>query len=87
VVWERAQIRWIEMRPYEQARRDIPLRWSLRVPGAEREGEIEALGFDVVVGAERAGRRAVEARYTVEGWVSVDGVRTTVVGMVRHTQD
>jgi hypothetical protein len=86
-VWDRAQIRWLEVRPYEQARRDIPLRWSYRVPGTDVEGEIQALGFDVVLGSDRGGRRAVEARYTVEGWVSVNGVRGDVVGMVRHIQD
>jgi hypothetical protein len=84
--WERAEIRWLEMRPYQEARRDIPRRWSFRIPSADLEGEVEAAGFDALLGPERAGRRAVEVRFTVQGWVEIQGERRGVAGMVRHTQ-
>ncbi|MEX2569822.1 MAG: hypothetical protein WD737_00855 [Gemmatimonadota bacterium] len=84
--WQEAEIRWLEMRPYQDARRDIPLGWSFRVPGAAVDGELVAAGFDVVLGPERAGRRAVEIHYTVEGWVDLGSDRHEVTGMIRHTQ-
>ncbi len=84
--WNSAEIRWGEMRPYEEARRDIPRSWSLRVAPGELSGEVTAVGFDALLGPERAGRRAVEIRYTVEGVVEVQGATYPVHGMIRHTQ-
>src|SRR5680860_294002 len=68
-IWNEAEVRWLEMRPLDEARRDIPLRWSLRIPASDLIGEVAALGFEYTLGPDQAGRRAVEIRYTVEGWV------------------
>lgn len=84
--WEAVEIEWREARALSDAGRDIPLRWGFRIPEAGVSGEVRALGYDVVAGAERAGRRPLEARYTVEGWVEMDGSRSEVAGMVRHSQ-
>jgi hypothetical protein len=84
--WSNAEIRWLDMRPYQEARRDLPRRWTFRIPAADIEGELEAAGYDVVLGPERAGRRAVEVRYTVRGWVYIQGEQAEIVGMIRHTQ-
>jgi hypothetical protein len=81
-----AEIRWLEMRPLQEARRDVPRRWSFRIPGYGIDGEVEAVGQDVLLGPERGGRRAVEIRYGVTGWFEVDGARRSVVGMIRHLQ-
>jgi hypothetical protein len=84
--WERAEIRWLELRPYQDARRDVPRRWSFQIPGSGIAGELEAVGSDAILGPERGGRRAVEMRFTVEGWVQVQGRRASVAGTIRHTQ-
>jgi hypothetical protein len=84
--WDDAEIRWLEMRPYQEARRDIPRRWYFQIPAAGIEGELDAVGFDAVLGPERAGRRAVEIRYSVTGFADLDGNRLPVVGTIRHTQ-
>ena len=76
----------MEVRPYQEARRDIPRRWTFRIPGAAVMGEVSAVGFDVEMGPERGARRALEVRYTVEGWVEIGGERSDVTGMIRHTQ-
>jgi len=85
--WERAEVRWLEVRSYDDARRDIPLQWSFRAPEGGLQGEVSAMGMDPRVGPERPGRRAVEVRYTVEGWVEIDGRRSAVLGTVRHVQE
>lgn len=85
-VWDRAEVRQLEHLALPPARRDIPVRWGYSVPDAEIEGEVRSLGYDAEVGEERAGRRAVEVLYTVEGWISVAGTRRRVVGVIRHSQ-
>lgn len=81
-----ARVRWLEMRPLEEARRDVPVRWAIEVPAAGLIGEVEAVGQVVVAGEERGGRRAVEVRFTLRGWVERYGDRTTVAGEARHEQ-
>ena len=85
-IWNDGEVRWLDVQPYEDARRDIPTGWSFRVPGAAVAGELDAVGFDVVLGPERGGRRAVEIRYSVTGWVEIQGERRDVFGAIRHTQ-
>lgn len=84
--WPQVDIRWLEVRALQDARRDVPNRWILRVPEAGIQGELTASGHDAVLGPEREARRAVEVRYTVTGWIEVDGERRDVRGMVRHSQ-
>lgn len=85
-VWNDGELRWLSVQPYENARRDIPTGWSFRVPGAAVIGEVEAVGFDTLLGPERGGRRAVEIRYSVRGWMEIQGMRREVFGTIRHTQ-
>lgn len=81
-----AEIRWLDVRPLQDARRDIPRRWSFRIPGQGIIGEVDAVGQDVLLGPERGGRRAIEIRFGVEGWIQIGEVRRPVIGMVRHLQ-
>lgn len=84
--WDDGELRWLEIRAYDEARRDIPIRWTFRVPGADVTGELTAQGYDAILGPERGGRRAIELRYSVSGSIEVGGVRRNVVGAIRHTQ-
>jgi hypothetical protein len=84
--WKEGEIRWLDVRSYDEARRDIPTRWSIRVPAADVVGELEAVGFDSALGPERGGRKAIEIRYTVRGWIEIQGSRRSVTGTIRHTQ-
>jgi hypothetical protein len=85
--WDRAEVRWLQMRPVEQARRDAPIAWSFRIPGADIEGEVFSLGSDLQVGPDRPGRRALQKRHNVEGWVEIGGERVRVYGLLRHSQE
>jgi hypothetical protein len=85
--WDRAELRWIQMQPVETARRDAPVAWSFRVPGAGIEGEVYSLGSDVEVGPDRPGRRTLLARHNVEGWATIGAERYRVFGLLRHSQD
>jgi len=85
--WSSAEIRWMEMLPVEQARRDVPVAWSFRVPGAGMEGEVFSLGNEMEVGPDRPGRRSVLLRHNIEGWVSLGDERVRVFGLLRHSQN
>lgn len=82
---EDPQMEWLELRALERARRDVPVRWRFRLAGGEW-GEVQAVGYETEVGDERAGRRGVEVRYTVEGWLEVGEERIPVSGYARHRQ-
>lgn len=83
---QEGSVSWPEVRPLEAARRDIPLRWAFEAAEADVRGEVSSIAYSSSVGEERAGRRAVEIRYTVEGWLEMDGERREVRGVVRHEQ-
>lgn len=85
-VWSGGQLQWTESVPLEEARRDVPGAWTFDHAAAGLFGELEAIGYDAVLGPERAGRRAVEIRYSVEGWIELNGERSDVIGILRHVQ-
>ncbi|HET8655947.1 MAG TPA: hypothetical protein VFL93_10570 [Longimicrobiaceae bacterium] len=66
------------------ARRNVPTRWRFELPELGITGELRAVGAAADVGAERGGRRAVDANYTVAGWIERAGVRAEVTGVARH---
>jgi hypothetical protein len=76
----------LELQTLEEARRDIPVSWTLSNPSLGLSGEIAATGRDVILGPERGGRRVVEIHYSVEGTVEVNGQSWPVTGIVRHAQ-
>jgi hypothetical protein len=80
------EIRRVETRPLQEARRDVPRRWSVDLVEAGMRVELEALGSDAVVGPERGGRRTIEVRYAVTGTLTTIDAEATVSGMVLHTQ-
>jgi hypothetical protein len=84
--WAGGEVTRLETRPLDDARRDIPVRWSFQLNEVGLIGEVEASGFDAVLGPERGGRRAVEVRYSVVGWLEVEDARWPVTGMIRHIQ-
>lgn len=84
--YQEARVDWVEVRSLEAARRDIPLHWRFESAEADVSGEVTAVGYHTTVGVERGGRRAVEVRYSVEGWLESGGERVEVRGVLRHEQ-
>jgi hypothetical protein len=85
--WPSAEVRWLEMLTLEQARREVPVAWSFRIPTGGVEGEVYSLGYDLQLGPDRPGRRAVLLRHNVEGWARVGEDRYRIFGLLRHSQD
>jgi hypothetical protein len=84
--WQEVDLRWLHVRPEAQARRDVPLQWSVRIEEADIDGEIVSLTHDLQLGPESGGRRPVEMQHMVEGWLTVDGEQVHVFGTLRHVQ-
>ncbi|MGH7457686.1 MAG: hypothetical protein ACREKN_01215 [Longimicrobiaceae bacterium] len=84
---EQLTLEWTELRPLEEARRDIPTAWRLGVPRERVTGRVTASGFDAVLGEERRGRRAAEVFYTVEGEFTTGGDTREVYGVAHHAQN
>lgn len=80
------EVTWLEVEPLDDARRDIPISWTLTNEAVGLTGELRAIGRDVILGPERGGRRAVEIRYSVEGAIEVSGESWPVTGTIRHGQ-
>lgn len=84
--YQEAHVDWVELRTLEEARRDVPLHWRFESTDADVSGEVTAVGYHTTIGMERGGRRAVEVRYSVEGWLESGGERVEVRGLLRHEQ-
>lgn len=74
-------------RPLQEARREIPRSWTFTIPQAGIRGQVHGRAFAAEIGAERTGRRGVEARYTVTGWLERGGRRTPLAGLILHSVD
>lgn len=84
--WPRVDVDWSDTRSFESARRDIPVRWSLRSPGEEVVGELEAVSQHLTAGSGQGPLLPVSALYEVTGTLRVQGERFTVHGIVSHRQ-
>lgn len=78
-------VEWVAMRALRGARREVPYGWRLSAPELGLVGEVQALGHDTVR-EERGAATWTEVRYTVAGWVEVDGERKAVSGAAWHVR-
>ena len=78
--WASGTLRPLGERILPEARRGIPRGWRFDVPTLGASATLHATGFISEIGAERTGRRGVEVRYTLEGWLTLDGSRVPVRG-------
>jgi hypothetical protein len=85
-VWPDVVVEWAEVRPFERARRDIPVRWLIHSPGREMQGELESVGQALEVGEGDGPLLPVEGFIQVEGVLRVGGDVFQVTGTVHHRQ-
>ena len=85
--WTDATIDGRGERPLPEARRSIPRGWRLDVPSIGASADLHATGFIAEIGPERAGRRVVEVRYTLEGALVMAGSRIPVRGAALYRVD
>lgn len=84
--WPGIQLEWAEVRSFEDARRDIPVRWSLSSQDGELTGDLHSVGSHLSAGEGEGPLLPVNALFQVEGQIRLLGDTVDVVGILRHRQ-
>ena len=84
--WQELAMEWDELRAYESARRDVPIRWSIGAPGEEVSGSLESVSSHLMVGQSDGPILPVLGLFEVSGVMEVQGQEFSVAGMIRHVQ-
>lgn len=84
--WEDVAMEWVEMRAFEEARRDIPVQWHFSTPRGDLSGTLTALDSYVEAGAGEGPILPVSGFFEVSGDLEIQNEEFQVVGIVRHIQ-
>jgi hypothetical protein len=84
--WERIRLPWSESRPFEPARREVPMSWRILSEGNEISGTLDTVSPFLEVGEGEGPMLPVEALYQVSGTLNLDGRDFPIHGMIRHEQ-
>jgi hypothetical protein len=85
-LWEHIRLPWSETRPFEPARREVPMSWSILSEGNEISGTLDTVSPFLEAGEGEGPMLPVEALYQVSGTLILDGRDFPVQGMLRHEQ-
>lgn len=84
--WTDLRLVWEETTPFEAARRDVPVSWSLVSPGGEVAGVLDAVNPFMETGAGEGPLLPVEALFEVRGTIVVNEREFPVRGILRHLE-
>lgn len=87
IPWRDVNVSWIEMRAFERARRDVPVRWRVIAGDGELAVELERQTAQIETGTGSEPRLPIEALFEVAGTLRVSQVAYPVRGFVRHVQN
>jgi hypothetical protein len=85
-LWPEVTLEWAEVRAFERARRDVPIRWRIAAADGEMTGELESVASHLAAGEGEGPLLPAYAFFQVAGEVEVDGETFQVTGVVRHRQ-
>jgi hypothetical protein len=84
--WSDVQVRWSEVRAYEDARRPIPASWEIRSPDGELSGTLSSTASHLQIGEGDGPLLPVAGLFRVQGSLIIAGDSMVVRGIVRHIQ-
>ncbi len=84
--WDRVRLEWSEQRPFEPARRDVPISWEVRHPRREVSGSLTTSAPFLEAGEGEGPVLPVDALFQVAGTLTLDGRAFPVRGLIRHVQ-
>jgi len=82
--WDGVRLIWSEQRPFEPARRDVPMSWEVRHPQREVRGTLASVASFLVAGEGEGPVLPVEALFQVAGTLTVEGRPLPVLGLLRY---
>ena len=86
IPWRDIAVSWAETRAFEEARREVPVRWSLATGDAEMSAELEVKTAHIEAGEGEGPLLPVDALLEVEGSLRIGEATYPVRGLVRHGQ-
>jgi hypothetical protein len=84
--WDELTLEWAEVGPYEEARRDVPVRLRFSAPAGGLSGEVEVVSSWIDVGSGEGPILPLEGLFQLSGQVDLQGESFAVVGAARHVQ-
>lgn len=84
--WTDVAVTWADTRALEEARRDVPVAWTLSDTLGDMSGSLEAISSDFSIGEGEGARLPLEALFQVRGVLVIHGDSIPVRGMIRHRQ-
>ncbi|MEX2527754.1 MAG: hypothetical protein WEA09_08980 [Gemmatimonadota bacterium] len=86
LTWPQLFVEWSLMRPFERARRDVPVAWTFASSDGRLTGELTALSMQLTAGEGTSPLLPVEGFFYLEGTVTLDGRLFPIQGLLRHQQ-
>jgi len=77
---------WTGTRAYDEARRDVPIAWSLADPDGEVAGSLQVRAVRLRAGEGEGPLLPLDGLFEVGGVVTIEGVEREVEGLLRHRQ-
>jgi hypothetical protein len=84
--WEGVRLTWSETRAFEEARRDVPVRWRVRAPDGDLGGSLSSRAPFLDVTEGEGPMLPVDALFEVAGNLILAGREYPVRGLIRHQQ-
>jgi len=84
--WPQVTLDWAESRPFDRARRDVPVSWTLRSSEGELTGVMEVRSAQLESGEGSGPLLPIDGLIQVAGTLVIRGVEYPVRGLVRHQQ-
>jgi hypothetical protein len=84
--WDELVVEWSEVRPFEEARRDVPVRFRFSAPAGGLSGDLDVVSSWIEAGPGEGPILPLDGFFQVRGEVDLQGEVFAVVGAVRHVQ-
>jgi len=86
ILWRDINFSWTETRAFEEARREVPVRWSLTTSDGEMSVDLEVKTAHIEAGEGEGPLLPVDALLEVAGSLRIGEAEFSVRGLVRHGQ-
>lgn len=84
--WPEVEVEWTSVRSFEEARRDVPVAWTIRSIDGDMEVSLASTGMDLQAGVGEGPLLPINGLYQVAGLWIMSGDTLDIRGLVRHVQ-
>jgi hypothetical protein len=84
--WPAVTVEWAEVRAFQPARQDVPVRWGLASAEGDLDGTLDVESAHIQAGAGEGPLLPVDALFLVTGTLRIEGSSYPVQGLFRHSR-